>query len=77
MSDAWFDVQGSAPACTLKMEVAGPSDTFVSSQSHANGFMAPQTAPVGHVAVKRHRGENSGLHYSFFGGKFTVGKSCL
>eukprot|EP00884_Botryococcus_braunii_P000624 jgi/Botrbrau1/10562/Bobra.0343s0010.1 len=53
--------------------MAGPLDTSVSHHGHANGFMTPQAVPVGHVAVKRHRGTNSGLHYSFLGGRLTVG----
>lgn len=54
--------------------MAAQSDTSGNYHGHANGFMNPQAAAVSLFPVKRHRGENAGLHHSFFGGKVTVGE---
>ncbi len=57
--------------------MAAQPDTPGNHHGHGNGFMIPQPEPLRHVAVKRHRGENAGLHFSFFGGKVTTGEALV
>jgi hypothetical protein len=57
--------------------MAATLDTSRINGGEVNGFMRSQEGPNNYVLVKRHRGENSGLHYSFFGGRVTIGEACI
>lgn len=55
--------------------VGPPVAASEASGGHSNGFTDSRTLPDNCVAIKRRRGENTGLHHSFFGGRVTVGAS--